>query len=507
LRLWRWLAITAVLFGLLWTLPGLGEAQIEALTPQIFHVLAGFVLAAALIVSGFLFGPDATPGRIDATSSGALAAYLLGATLLVVASRHDPLALLAFVLLVAATLAIAWRSDAAAAAVPAAGALVTLTFAQWAINPNIGEFTYGAGQVPEPDGYLFGTHLVLGAGLAALFGAAGFLAQGRCERPLPPILWSAATVVTPIAVLVALYYRIAEFDRSVPFACAALLLAGLFAYAAEVLVRRQPRPGSASAAAILATDAIASLALCLTMALEKGWLTVALALMVPGIAWVAQKRPMPALRWLAGATAGFVLARIAWDPRIVGDNIGTTPIFNWLLYGYGIPAAAFWYAGHLLRKVKDDTPGSMVDAAAILFTVLFCFFEIRHYMTGGDLYAPGPNDLAEIALQVCMGLAIAIARAHQLAQREHRPQCRRRHRCRLDARRHRVGARLRRQSHALVRAGRWPVSQSHSARLWVAGGARGRACLHHAGGASERLQHHGRDRRGWFGACLSSPWK
>jgi len=187
-RLWRWLAITAVLFGLLWTLPGLGEAQVDALTPHVFHVLAGFVLAAALIVSGFLFGPDATPGRIDATSSGALAAYLLGATLLVLASRHDPLALLALVLLVAATLAIAWRSDAAAAAVPAAGALVALTFAQWAINPNIGEFTYGAGQVPEPDGYLFGTHLVLGAGFAALFGAAGFLAQGRCERPLPPIL-------------------------------------------------------------------------------------------------------------------------------------------------------------------------------------------------------------------------------------------------------------------------------------------------------------------------------
>jgi uncharacterized membrane protein len=101
----------------------------------------------------------------------------------------------------------------------------------------------------------------------------------------------------PIAILVALYYRIAEFDRSIPFAGASLLLAGLFAIATEALIRRPQRPGTASAAAIFATGATASLALALTMALEKGWLTVSLALMVPGIAGVVEKRPLPSLRW------------------------------------------------------------------------------------------------------------------------------------------------------------------------------------------------------------------
>ena len=50
---------------------------------------------------------------------------------------------------------------------------------------------------------------------------------------------------------------------------------------------------------MFATGALAALALALTFALEKGWLTVALALMAPGAAWVAQKRPLPWLRWLA----------------------------------------------------------------------------------------------------------------------------------------------------------------------------------------------------------------
>ena len=49
------------------------------------------------------------------------------------------------------------------------------------------------------------------------------------------------------------------------------------------------------------------------MALEKGWLTVALALMVPGVAWIADKRPLPALRILVGVLVAGVLARIAWQ--------------------------------------------------------------------------------------------------------------------------------------------------------------------------------------------------
>ena len=98
-------------------------------------------------------------------------------------------------------------------------------------------------------------------------------------------------MIAPLAILVALYYRIYGFERSLPFAALALLLAALFAVATEMLTRREPRPGMPSAAAIFATGSIAALALALTFALEKGWLTVALALMVPGIAWVERAAP------------------------------------------------------------------------------------------------------------------------------------------------------------------------------------------------------------------------
>ena len=411
IRLWRWLAITAVAFSLLWVLPGLDGTTVDGLTPHIFHVAVGFALAVLLIVSGLIFGPDAEPGRVDLISSAALGAYLLGAALLVLASYHDLQALIAFLVLVAATLAIAWRTEAASAAVPAAALLVGLIFLQWSINPDIGEF--GPASIPstgaawEPERFLFGTHLWLGFAFALMFGGTGFLIQERLERRLPAILWAASAVFTPIAILTALYYRIAEFDRSLPFAGVALVLAAAFAFATDLLGRREQRPGMDAAAAIFATGAVASLALGLTMALEKGWLTVSFALMVPGIAWVATRRPLPGLRWLAAAITALVLGRIVWDPLIVGGDVGTTPIFNWLLYGYGIPAASFWLAGHLMRPEKDDAPLRIVDAAAVLFTVLLFFFEIRHYVTGGDPYA-STSDLTEIALDVCAGLALAI---------------------------------------------------------------------------------------------------
>ncbi len=410
LRLWRWLAITAVALGALWTLPGLEYAHVDALGAHLFHVIAGFALAAALIVCGLLFGPDSEPGAIDDISSGAIGAYLLAATVVAIISLHDPAALAVFSIMIAATVAICWRTAAALYALPAAGLMVVVVMLHWVAPHYAIDLVLppgpARGAVPDlPTGA--GTHIALGAALAALFGAAGFAAQGRSSNAVAGLIWSGTAVVTPIAILIALYLHIAEFDRSIPFAGLALLLAALYGYAAEALSKREPRPGLAGSAAVFAAGAVASLALTLTFALEKGWLTVGLALMVPGIAWVAEQRPLPALRSLAAAMVVLVLLRVGYEPRIVGHDLGATPIFNWLLYGYGLPAAAFWYGGHLLRKRADDAPARMADAAAILFTVLLVLLEIRHFMTGGDIYAQ-TTALTEVAMQISAGLALTI---------------------------------------------------------------------------------------------------
>ena len=302
----------------------------------------------------------------------------------------------------------AWRSEAAAGALPIAALLAALVIVSWALALQVGHLVApDNGSAPEPSQADVALHLGLGAFLAVLFGATGYLAQGRYRSAVTAIVWAASAVLAPLAILMALYYRIYGLERGLPFAGFALLLAAWYAIATEQLTRRAPRPGLAAAAALHAAGSAAALALTLTFALEKGWLTVGLALMAPGIAWVSSKRPLAMLRWIAAAVTMLVLARIGWEPRIEGSDVGATPFFNWLLYGYGLPALAFWTAGYLLRRRADDIPSRIVDAAAILLTVLFAFVEIRHSMNGGDIYA-ARGGLDELALQVMVGLALAI---------------------------------------------------------------------------------------------------
>jgi uncharacterized membrane protein len=222
IRLWRWLVVTAIAFSLLWTFPCL-ECGPSMVAPHDFHVIAGFVLAATLVVCGFLFGPEIEADRIEPISSASLAAYLFGATLIVLASSHADAALIVFSILTAATLFVAWRAPAATGAVGAAALFVFVVFAEWAVRGNPDVLVMPGGPLPgmggppitEPSITL---HLIAAAIFALGFVGAGFRIQGRSRSAIIPVIWSAAATFTPLALLVALYARIAHLDRSIPLA-------------------------------------------------------------------------------------------------------------------------------------------------------------------------------------------------------------------------------------------------------------------------------------------------
>jgi uncharacterized membrane protein len=408
-RLWQWLVVSTIALAFLWTIPCL-QCGPALLAPHVFHAIAGFALASLMVVCSFAFGPEIEEGRIEPISCASLAAYLAAATLIVLTSHHADSALVSFALLVVGTLIVAWRAPAATGAVAAAAVLVFVVFAEWAVRGNPDLLVVPGGAVPgigpsATDGSVT-LHLVAAAIFAAGFGAAGFFAQGRSPNAAIPVVWSAAATFTPLALLVALYGRIAHLDRSIPFAIVAVLLAAAFGAATEMLSRREHRPGLPISIALFATATLGALALALTFALEKGWLTIALALMSCAAAWVSLQRPIPFLRTLAAISAAIVVLRIGYEPRIAGEDVGTTPIFNWLLWGYGMPALSFWSASAFLRRRGDDAPLRSVEAAAILFTVLLAFLEIRHAVNSGNMLAV--PSLAEFALDACVTLAMAI---------------------------------------------------------------------------------------------------
>src|SRR6202045_261035 len=264
IRLWRWLAVTTIVFALLWTFPCLhcGPSMVG---PHALHVIAGFILAALLVVCGFMFGPPADEGQVEPISSGSLAAYLFGATTIVLAGFHSDAALIVFALLVAGTFFVAWRAEAATGAIGAAAFFVFVVFAEWAVRANPDMLVLPGGPLPGigpaiTDGSV-SFHLISAAVFAIGFGAAGFLAQGRFASAIIPVVWSAAAVFTPLTLLIALYARIAHLDRSIPFAILAVVLAAAYGAATEILTKRDNRPGLPISIALFAAGTLAALAL------------------------------------------------------------------------------------------------------------------------------------------------------------------------------------------------------------------------------------------------------
>ena len=123
--------------------------------------------------------------------------------------------------------------------------------------------------------------------MGAIFGITGFLAQGRSTRALVPMLVGASRRFVPLAMLSrSIIASPASIDRCLSRDCAAARRDFCGRDRNAGAARAAARP--AAAGAIFATGTLAALALALTFALEKGWLTIALALMSPAAAWVAR---------------------------------------------------------------------------------------------------------------------------------------------------------------------------------------------------------------------------
>ena len=206
------------------------------------------------IVAGLFYGPDAEPGEIDPVSSGALGAYLLRAPPCWCSRRHhDGLALVAF--------AAPRRRDrrhrlahrCRGRAVPVAAVLASA--GDGATGRSSAEFAHlvaPAGRRRRaPD-----AAAVACRHRTSLLGSAAVRGAVRRRRlpgagPLRPSPQSRSCGRRPRSprrslILVALYYRIAGFERSIPFAGLALLLAALFAASRPRRSRkREPRPGIA----------------------------------------------------------------------------------------------------------------------------------------------------------------------------------------------------------------------------------------------------------------------
>jgi uncharacterized membrane protein len=240
-----------------------------------------------------------------------------------------------------------------------------------------------ATQVKEPDLQRF---LKTAGGLGSLFAVGGYLALWGSERPGRWASLSAASGLVFFLIAWGTVAEIREGAHFVPWGPQALAAAALYLIAAvPVAQRRRFRPELDAALAALAVAVTSFVSLSVPLELERQWVTVAWALEVTALVWLAGRFKLPVLSGLARAVAVLVATRLLLNASVLEYPAGPHPLFNWLLYGYGVPLLAFAVAAWLVRR---QGPGeakfaTLLEAGALAFAFALVTLEVR------QLYHPG----------------------------------------------------------------------------------------------------------------------
>jgi uncharacterized membrane protein len=417
-RAWWWLAWPSLAGAMVWVWLWLAlateiEAPVVALYLLVqFGLFVAFRRGIARI--GFLAGIADTL-MVRVVTRAALWAIAFGFLLLASADDFGTTSVGAATLLIVGLMALAYRDSALDDVIAAAGVLAPALLASWTLQLPLPEMSLWVFRLQTDHVTNFTAAAIV---LAALLGGGGFLVLPQVARPGR---WAALSATVPLLVLVIAYWRLQQFELYIAWSLAALALAGVELLAAASVAQRR---GSVAEPAIQIEIALAAYAIgvlggticAATLALGEAWLTVALALHLPALGWIEGRLRLPVLRWPALAIADIVLVRLVLNPYVLDYPIGSTPIFNWLLYGYGVPAASFIVATRQFGSSRDDHLVAVLEAGSALFTLLLLSLELTHAVYG-DLATLPLEDFgagaALIALWLTFGGVLLLVGGHR----------------------------------------------------------------------------------------------
>jgi uncharacterized membrane protein len=422
-RHWLWLALSAAAGGGLWSVVLFVGAQ----SLDFYHAgLACLVIQIALAAAFLAVQPYREERDEAAGFDGAASLALAGLTIVGLLFFHihasaeaaDFYWIAAIAAVVVALVAAGVLAAPVAAAAALAGVVVLAAAVYWPAVDTARSIETPAilwdWAWPAPLGprRFIAFCVVLSLVSAAVVGKR--LLDGPLLPMVPAAFYAGAATLTPLGVLVIADLRLAAGRPSWPIAAGAALLGALFAAATsrfQIVLATKEAPSTRLGLGTFAASAIAALAAGLVFALDGAALTVALALAALATAVASTRLNVPVLRWCVAAIGVALAGRLAWNPRIVGAALSPTPIFNWLLFGYGAPALAFGLAARLMRRAGDDIPVRVADALTILFSAFLFFFEIRHLTNHGDPFARGSGLVEQALLAISsFGFAIVLIR-------------------------------------------------------------------------------------------------
>ncbi len=272
--------------------------------------------------------------------------------------------------------------------------LTTLLLALWGAN------------LP-PDA--LGIYLATAGALGVLYAAGAY----TCLWGAPaPGRWAALSALSALALFLVAWRTHTELAKDIHWGPPALVLALFFLVGAlPVASRRRTMRGGEEALAAMAAAVTAFVSLAVPLEMEREWMAVAWATEVAALCWLAGRLRVDALAKLAWAVAAGVAIRLLLNPFVLTYPSGQTPVFNWILYGYGLPVLAFAAGAWFARREHPVLSEALQWAAAALAAALLAL-EVRHYFHPGRLNAP-KVDLAEwgawVVLWMALGLGLLLA--------------------------------------------------------------------------------------------------
>jgi uncharacterized membrane protein len=201
--------------------------------------------------------------------------------------------------------------------------------------------------------------------------------------------WAALSVTAAAAYFAAARLGVLQLPFERFWGAAALTLAAVYAAATWPVLRQ----GHRTAAATLMLGATGFLAVAAPLELQRQWIAVAWAAMIPATIEIGRRLNVPAMRWVAAALMIGVGARLLLNPAVLRYPIGDLPVLNWLLYGYGIPAAAMWLASW---RVQGDRPDDQalrngLNLLGVALALAMITLMVRHAFHRHDLTADEPT--------------------------------------------------------------------------------------------------------------------
>ena len=404
LKRWLPLMLAAEIGAGLWLLVYLADGAGDGSLPAAFIGFVMIAVMAGLWMHGRRAAGEARfAGILDPV--GIWVALLVGVAALALGTDGDLLAkggapVSAALLLALATVA-AFRSDATAGLVAAIA--VAMAFAIRAVvgdESSLLLLLRGREMQFQFVQTLTKTQfIVFAAPVAAFLLAAGvwFARRHAVAAPLRGAVWAAGAALAPVALAVASWLGYGNPEIDLLHALLLAALAGGLAYAGEWIGREEKAFAGPPMSGLWIGAALA-----LVAALHAGSgpaaTTMLVALVGAAIAFGWTKRPAAVVTWIAAGFSVVLLGRMAFDPTLIGEaSLGMTPVFNYLLPGYLVPAAAFAAVAWLLRGAPRGAPELLAQGMAAALSMVGLAMLVRHAMNGGVIDGSEPQ-LAETAI-------------------------------------------------------------------------------------------------------------